>query len=236
MQQPMVVLDAECADDEVCSLANRNAQISQRAVIPSDSRREVDPAKRHDDILAQSSFDASGVGFVPSALENLEQDEVTDQKRFLRRRRFQFRGCLGLEAAQMRDPDGRVDENYGLSGLRPSRISSDSPTQPNPLGTANASTCLRIRTSNRRPSSTVALLVEKPAADMACDINSSSISMVVRTALHWSRPAGSRSGALLCIDRGRNLNAANCLPSCNALHGQRRSRRRRSRCPRLPNE
>ena len=43
MQQPMVVLDAECADDEVCSLANRNAQISQRAVIPSDSRREVGP-------------------------------------------------------------------------------------------------------------------------------------------------------------------------------------------------
>jgi hypothetical protein len=95
MQQPMVVLDAECADDEVCSLANRNAQISQRAVIPSDSRREVGPQKRHDDILAQSSFDASGVGFVPSALENLEQDEVTDQKRFLRRRRFPVSRLLG---------------------------------------------------------------------------------------------------------------------------------------------
>src|ERR1700734_1523791 len=138
MEQPMVVLDAECADDEVCCLANRNAQISQRAVLPSDWRREVGLQKRHDDILAQSLFDASGMGFVPSALENFEQDEVADQKRFLRRR-LQFRGCLGLEAAQMRDPDRRVDENHGLSGLRPARISSNSPTQPNPLSPANAS-------------------------------------------------------------------------------------------------
>jgi hypothetical protein len=116
VQQPMVVLDAERADDEVRSFANRDAQIAQGAVIPGDARREIGAQKRHNFVLAQSSSDASGVSFVPSALQNFEQDEVADQKRFLFCRRFELRSGLGPQAAQMRDPNGRIDEDHRLSG------------------------------------------------------------------------------------------------------------------------
>ena len=48
MQQPMAVLDAERADDEVCCFADRNAQFSQRAVIPGGARGEIGIQQRHD--------------------------------------------------------------------------------------------------------------------------------------------------------------------------------------------
>ena len=235
MQQPMVVLDAECADDEVCSLANRNAQISQRAVIPSDSRREVGPqsgtmtywrnprSMRAAWASSRAPWRTSSRMRSPTRSGSCTAAASSFAVAWVWRPRkcaIQTDVSTRIMACQGCDPHASRPTRLPAQSLE-HRQRFDLLAYPNQQPKAFFHRCS---------------LVEKPAADMACDINSSSISMVVRTALHWSRPAGSRSGALLCIDRGRNLNAANCLPSCNALHCQRRSRRRRSRCPRLPNE
>ncbi len=49
---------------------------------------------------------------ITGALKNLEQDEIADQKRFLTRGGLQFGSCPRSMAAEMRDPDGAVDENH----------------------------------------------------------------------------------------------------------------------------
>src|SRR5579863_9629620 len=104
---------------------------------------------------------------ISGAPKNFEQDEVADQKRFPTGGSCQFGSCRRLMAAQMRDPDRAVDENHDRRGGRLWRISSRSPSQPSPLSAASALACLRTRTSSRKPSSSVARLVDKPAAAMA---------------------------------------------------------------------
>src|SRR5260370_4014839 len=123
-----------------------------------------------------------GMGVVPSALKNFEQDEIADQEWFPCNGFLQFGGSHRAMAAQVRDPDGAIDKNHDRRGGRPWRISPRSPSQPNPLSSASAFVGLRSRTSSRKPSSTVARLVVKPVAVMAWDNNSSSISMLVRIA------------------------------------------------------
>ena len=78
VQQRVPILDTEGADDDVRRLADRNAQFSQLAVVPGGMRGKIGIQKRHENISAQSAFNAGGVRLVPGALKNLEQDEITD--------------------------------------------------------------------------------------------------------------------------------------------------------------
>jgi len=119
VQQRVAMLDAEGADDDVGRLRDRDAQAPQRTIIPSGARSEIGVQKRHERIPAQSAFDARGMGPIPGALENLEQNEIADQERLSTGGSFQFRGCGGSMAAQMRDPDGAIDENHDRRGWRP---------------------------------------------------------------------------------------------------------------------
>ena len=113
------MLDAEGADDDVGRLANRDAQISQLAIVPGGARGKGGIQERHESISAQSAFNARRMGLVPCALKDLEQDEIANQERFPTGSGFQFGGCWRSMAAQMRDPDGAVDENHDLRGGRP---------------------------------------------------------------------------------------------------------------------
>ncbi len=90
MQQSVSMFDAESADDEVGGLANGNAQFSQLAIISSSERGQVGSQQRYKQILTQSAFNTRGMGPVPSALENFEQDNVADQERLACRRFRQF--------------------------------------------------------------------------------------------------------------------------------------------------
>jgi hypothetical protein len=44
---------------------------------------------------------------------------IADQERLPVGGGFQFRGCARSLTAQMRDPDGTIDENHGRRGGRP---------------------------------------------------------------------------------------------------------------------
>src|SRR5260370_41583289 len=82
VQQRMAILDAEGTNDNVGRLANRDAQISQLAIVPGGARGKGGIQERHESISAQSAFNARRMGLVPCALKDLEQDEIADQKRF----------------------------------------------------------------------------------------------------------------------------------------------------------
>src|SRR5258708_6504000 len=183
VQQRMAMLDAEGTNDDVGRLANRDTQISEFAIVAGGARGKGGIQERHESISTQSAFDTRRMGLVPCALKDLEQDEIADQKRFAAGGGLQFGNGRGSMAAQVRDPDRAIDENHARRGGRPWRIASRSPFQPNPLRSASALACLRTRTSSRKPSSTVARLVDKPVAAMARDNNSSSISILVRIAM-----------------------------------------------------
>jgi len=113
------MLDAECADDDVGRLADRDAQFSQLAIVPGGARGKIGIQKRHESIPAQSPFNAPSMSLIPGALKDLEQDEIANQERFPTGGGFQFGSCWRSMAAQMRDPDGAVDENHDLRGGRP---------------------------------------------------------------------------------------------------------------------
>src|SRR5215471_5804824 len=112
------------------------------------------------------------MGLVSGALKDLEQDQVADQKRLSTGDDLEF-GCRrGPLTAQMRDPNGAVHEDHLRRRGRSSRISSRSPSHPNPLSSSRALACIRTLSSNRKPSSTVARLVDRPDSIMARDNNS----------------------------------------------------------------
>jgi hypothetical protein len=138
MQQRVSVFDAESADNDVGGLANRNAQFSQPAIVPSGAGGQIGAQQGHEHVLTQFPFNTGGMGLVPSALEDFEQDKVADQERLARRRRRQFGGLYRSIAAQMRDPDRAVDQDHDQVTGGASRIASKSPSQPNPLSSANA--------------------------------------------------------------------------------------------------
>jgi hypothetical protein len=138
MQQRVSVFEAERADDDVGGLADRNAQFSQSAIVPSGARGQLGVQQRHKHELTQSTFNPRGMGLVPSALEDFKQDKVADQEWLSRRRGRQFGGRYRSIAAQMRDPDRAVDKDHvQVTGRKP-RIASKSPSQPNPPSSANA--------------------------------------------------------------------------------------------------
>lgn len=75
--------------------------------------------ERHNRVLAQSAFNARGMGVVPCALKDLEQDEITNQERLPCGGFLQFVGRRCTMPAQMRNPDGGVDENHDRRSGRP---------------------------------------------------------------------------------------------------------------------
>ena len=180
MQQGAATLDAKRRDDDVRGLANRDAEVSQLAIIPGGSWGEIGVEKRHEIEAAQAAFDARRMSFVPGALKDFEQNEVADQYRLAAGRSFELDGRHGPRAAKMGDPDRAVDEDHNEREGRCWRISPRSPSQPNPLSAFSASACLWTRTSSRSPYSTAARLVESPVSLKACAISLSSISMFVR--------------------------------------------------------
>ncbi len=113
------MLDAERADDDVGCLADRDASLSQLAIIAGGARGKIGIQKRHESIVAQSAFEARGMGLVPRALKDLEQNEIADQEGFTAGGGFQFGNGRRSMAAQVRNPDGAIDENHDRRGGRP---------------------------------------------------------------------------------------------------------------------
>lgn len=112
VQQRVTVLDAVRADDDVGCLADRDAEFPQLAIVTGGAGGQIGIQKRHYRILAQSAFDARGMGLVSRTLENLEQYEIADEERFSTGDGFQLGGCRCSIAAQVCYPYRAVDENH----------------------------------------------------------------------------------------------------------------------------
>ena len=80
VKQSVAMFDAEGADDDVDCLTDRDAPVSQHAIIPCRSRSELAVQHRHDSIHAQFALDTRRMEFVASTLQDFEQDEIADQK------------------------------------------------------------------------------------------------------------------------------------------------------------
>src|ERR1700759_4119292 len=152
------MLEAKRANDDIRGLADGNAEVPQLAIIPGSLWGEIGVEKRHDIEAAQAAFDARRMSFVAGSLKNFEQNEVADQYRFAAGGSFELGGRHGPGATKVGDPDRAVDEDHEERKGRSWRISSRSPSQPNPLRAFSAWACLRTRTSSRSPSSTTARL------------------------------------------------------------------------------
>jgi len=119
VQQRMPTFDAEGPDDDICGLADREAELPQLAIVAGGSGGEIGVQKWHESISTQFAFNARGVSVVTSALQNLEQDEVTDQERLSRGRCFQLGRRRSSKAPQVRDPNRAVDKDHCWTGGRP---------------------------------------------------------------------------------------------------------------------
>ena len=106
------MFDAKRANDDVRSLADRDAEVPQLAIIPGGSWGEIGVEKRHDIETAQAAFDARRMGFVPGSLKNFEQNEVADQYRFAASRSFELGGRHGPRATKLGNPDRAIDEDH----------------------------------------------------------------------------------------------------------------------------
>jgi hypothetical protein len=82
VQQRVTAFDAKRADDNVGGLTDGDAQLPQLAAVPGGARGKIGVQHGHKGIPPQSLFNMRGMGLVPGALENVEQDEVADQERF----------------------------------------------------------------------------------------------------------------------------------------------------------
>jgi len=119
VQQRLAMFDAESSDDNVGGFADRDSQFSQPAIVAGGARSQVTVQKRHERILAQPPFNARSMGVVAGPLKYLEQNEITDQKRFPAGDGFQFDGGRSSMTAQLRNPDGTVDKNHNRRVGRP---------------------------------------------------------------------------------------------------------------------
>ena len=119
VEQRMAMLDAEGADDDVSGLTNRNAQFSQFAIVAGGAWGEIGTQHRDERVTTQTALDARGMRFVPGALQDFEQDQITDQQRHPHGQGSQLGSRRRSLAAQMGNPDGAIDENHGRSGEQP---------------------------------------------------------------------------------------------------------------------
>ena len=81
VQQRVAFLDAESADNDVSRFADRNAQLSQLAIVSGCTRGGIAIQQRHERIPAQCAFDTRGMLVIAGALKNLEKNKIADQKR-----------------------------------------------------------------------------------------------------------------------------------------------------------
>ncbi len=99
VQQQVATFDAESADDDVGGLANRNAQLSQFAIVPGCTRSKIAIQQWHEGVPAQSAFNARGMGVIPGALKKFQQNKIADEKRLPTGGGFQLGGRRGSMAA-----------------------------------------------------------------------------------------------------------------------------------------
>ena len=106
------MFDAKRANDDVRSLADRDAEAPQLAIIPGGSWGEIGVEKRHDIEAAQPTFDARRMSFVSGSLKNFEQNEIADKNRFAVGRSFELGGRHGAGATKLGNPDRAIDEDH----------------------------------------------------------------------------------------------------------------------------
>jgi hypothetical protein len=119
MQQGMAMLDAKGADNDIGRLADRDAQRSQLAIIPSDARRKIAIEKRYKRIPAQAALDALSMGFVPGALKDLDQDETPIS-----------RGSWPAAASSLTTAGVRLPRKCAIQTELSTRIMSDAASGP----------------------------------------------------------------------------------------------------------
>lgn len=119
VQQTVAMLDTECRYHKVRRFADRDPDAPQPAIVARDAGSKVAIQERYNDVIAQRTLDPYGMRLVPCPLEDFEQDEVADQKRFPTRGGLQLRRGRRLEPTQMGNPHGAVDEDHEPRSGRP---------------------------------------------------------------------------------------------------------------------
>ncbi len=164
MQQHMVVLDAVSADDQVGRLASRDPNAAEGTIVCRCLDREIH--SQHFDQLkpAKIVLYQARVRGVPCAPQHLQQDDVADQRPVIEVKRYQLSRLRSIHRAEIRDPDGAIDDDHSVDVSRPisgtnrdawrrdhlpTRCPSDSP----------ARFCRCSLTTRRNASSMVARLV-----------------------------------------------------------------------------
>src|SRR5215467_8714031 len=84
VQQGVPALDAESADDQIDSLADRYPPGAQRAVIGGRLDGQIGIEQRDDGEAPQSAFDKPCLAIRAQSLQHLAQDQIPDQQRLHR--------------------------------------------------------------------------------------------------------------------------------------------------------
>ena len=108
----MVVLDAIGADDQIGRLADRDAEAAQQAIIRGRLNGEHRAQHLHHFKLAEIIVHATGVCGVSRSLQDLQQNQITHQKANVEVQRRKFPHWRGVDASEMCDPDGAVDDGH----------------------------------------------------------------------------------------------------------------------------
>src|SRR5580658_4472108 len=101
VKQRMTEFDAKCSDDDVGGLSNRDTEAAELPIIASGGHGKRVVQQSNHRIAAQIALDSGRVTIISRPLQDLEQDQVTDQERFSCHGRSQLGGGGGIAPPEM---------------------------------------------------------------------------------------------------------------------------------------
>lgn len=106
VQQAMAALDAEGSYDDVNGLANGDAERAQGSVVMRARDRDMLVEHGCDGEAPKATLDPGGVWVVAGALQDFQEDQVTNQDVVVRLdKRLQLADRLCVQASEVGDPD-----------------------------------------------------------------------------------------------------------------------------------
>ncbi len=138
VQKRMAARDAKRPNDYVGGFSHRDAKGAQSPIVCRRFDRDFIVEQGSERKPAQPTLQAIRVGVVLRALQDFQQNEIAKENDLFRGEGLKFQRLRICAPAQMRDPDGAVDEDQAARGFGARRIFAKSPSQPMPLSSASA--------------------------------------------------------------------------------------------------
>jgi hypothetical protein len=112
VQQGVTAFDTECADEEVYRRSDRDPAAAQEAIVCSRFDRQLRVDQRDCFEPYERPLNEPRLRVGRKTLQNLAQDQVSDQQRRCRYQLSKPADRLGDDIIQKIDPDGAVDEDH----------------------------------------------------------------------------------------------------------------------------